>query len=87
MTTKLTKKEYTARKNEIVFKTEALFAKLEEAKRTDGASLAEGEDWNDLHDQFADLIQASEDLEQEWDTRNWTASDWTSWNLIANNVD
>lgn len=45
------------------------------------------DEWNLLYDAKHDLEDRLESLERQWDTRNWTGSDWNTWELVAQNID
>ena len=82
----LKRKEYNKQKAELVAKIELVTTELEAATETNGASL-NGASWNDLHDLKDDLEDELDTIESQWRTRNWSAADWTSYNLMANNID
>ncbi len=84
MTTKITRKQYSARKAELTAKIEGIKAKL--ADTTYCQSLP-GDGWNDLHDAEYDAEKELVDLDDEWDRRNWTHSDYALHSLICNNID
>ncbi len=87
---KLTKREYTKQTNELT----ALIADfnlaiaIRIAKIGDRqVSIDEGDSINAMHDKVAELEQAIKDMERRWNTRNWTAGDWASYELVAANID
>lgn len=44
--------------------------------------------WNELHDLIDfDLPAQIRRIESRYDTRNWTAADYTSYNLMVSNID
>lgn len=57
--------------------------KVEDIKKIDKI----GDYWNSLHDKQRELEKELDFLEDRWDRRNWTGSDWNSWELVANNID
>lgn len=87
---KLTKREYTKQMNELT----SLKADFELAIAIRIAnigdrkvSIEEGDSINDMHDKVADLERDIRHLESRWDTRNWTAGEWASYDLITSNID
>ena len=84
---KITKKQYNARSRFLALALSTVQQILTEAKRTNGANLVDIEDWNEFHDQERGIEKAQDALEHEWDTRKWTAAEWSSWNLITSNID
>ena len=42
---------------------------------------------NDIHDLIADLSDKVDDLDSEFETRNWTRGDWNSYELAMQNID
>ena len=55
--------------------------KVEDIKKIDKI----GGYWNSLHDKQRQLEQELNFLEDRWDRRNWTGSDWNS--LVTSNID
>ncbi len=46
-----------------------------------------GDYWNGLYYKQHELKKELDYLEDRWDRRNWTGSDWNSWELITSNID
>ena len=46
-----------------------------------------GDMLNHLHDSIDEIDNAINDIEHSWNTRNWTWSDWKSYELVAQNID
>jgi len=97
---KITKREYNTKKVEIEAKildiNKKLTALLKWSDTLDYYNLPEntrqklikvGDYWNGLHYKRYELEQELRFLEDEWDKRNWTGSDWNSWDLITSNID
>lgn len=89
---KLTKREYTKQMSDLTFRrnvtanyVQKLIDNIENLNRplTD----EEVTKINRLHDKVYDLEQEMHGLERRWDTRNWTAGDWASYELVAANID
>lgn len=51
------------------------------------ASFAYGEMLNHLHDAISEIENVIASVEDEYSTRNWTRSDWASYELAAQNID
>ena len=98
--TKITKKEYNNQKvtlqTQIIDTKNKLEALLKWSDTLDYNNLTEatrqkiikiGDYWNGLHDKQRELEQELTFLEDRWDRRNWTGSDWNSWELVINNID
>jgi uncharacterized protein YukE len=91
---KITKKEYNTRKTELnnKIKTYSDMLKAIENKINDDNTSVEdqqtlGENWNNLYDFKRDLEKELDSLEDEWERRNWTFSDYMQHSLICNNID
>ncbi len=79
---KLTKKAYQARMDAIaesMLKLGQVLAMLEAAGQYDSMNV--------IHDASWKLGEDTRSLEFEWNTRNWTSADWTSYSLVASNID
>ena len=50
-------------------------------------SVAYGDMLNHLHDAISEIENAMAGVEDEYSTRNWTRSDWASYELAAQNID
>lgn len=98
--TKITKKEYNTMKIELQAKItnmkKKLQALLDWSDTLDYNNLTEhtrhklnviGEYWNGLHDKQRDLEKELDSLDNRWDTRNWTGSDWNTYALMVANID
>jgi len=90
MSDKMSKQEHKAK----MAKLEALKAHVEAARDAFVAALDEGVDsidlgeaTNHLHDAVDRVDAAIRAQQGAWNTRNWTASDWSSWDLVTSNVD
>lgn len=89
----MTRKEYNQRKAELTKQLATIRNILQRADESDGKCFCvESADrvrdiWNMYNDTESDIERKLSDLESDWETRNWTAADWQSWNLIAANVD
>lgn len=46
-----------------------------------------GDCWNTLEDSIYILQEELKDLENRWETKNWTTSDWMEYDLVRNNID
>lgn len=82
---KITKREYTKQMNDLTTRkaaVEAMVAKIIDTEWTEKYPKL-----NAMHDRVWKLEQAIKDLESRWDTRNWTAGDWASHSLVAQNID
>lgn len=75
---------YNARKVQLNI---LLTAVRNELERFNAGERDDIEDWNLHHDIEASTEKALHDLDRQWETRNYTTADWTSLNLIANNID
>ena len=93
---KINKRQYTKKLEILNAKQAEIEQALQDADATEGGSLwtaemiAESEifdAWNELHDAKDDVKAEIQDLHSEWNTRNWTAGDWISWELVAANID
>ena len=93
-TRKLTRRAYHSRMDALsalLLDTEAEWDALAEACTT-GLIPADqhpeaGDRLNSLADKANDLRTEMRDLESQWQTRHWTAAEWTSWDLITSNID
>jgi DNA repair exonuclease SbcCD ATPase subunit len=97
---KITKKEYNSRKAELEAELKQVQYKISVLVKwndtLDYNNLAEqvrqklnkiGDYWNNLNDKEFELEQELQFLEDRWDRRNWTGSDWNSWELVTSNID
>lgn len=94
---KITKKQYQNRKTELLNKMQQTENKLTAVEQqiddpnyttlSDSEKILINSNWERLYDKLYDLKQNMQALESEWDRRNWTHSDYTQYNLIANNID
>jgi hypothetical protein len=80
----MTRKEYNKRKAQLEATLKDTKDKLSDVAYCESLP---GDGWNDLHDLQYDTEEELKHLEFAWDTRNWTASDWNSWDLITSNID
>lgn len=98
--TKITKREYNSKKTELQTQIADIKKKLQVldtwSNSLDWNNVTEhirqkfdklGDYWNRLHDKKHELEQELQFLEDRWETRNWTGSDWNSWELITSNID
>jgi uncharacterized membrane protein YgaE (UPF0421/DUF939 family) len=46
-----------------------------------------GNYWNNLHDKQRELEKELKYLDDKWNRRNWTESEWNSWELVTSNID
>lgn len=84
---KLTKKVYEQAKAALEAELAATRTTLALAQATDGASLPDIDMWDEYHDREADVEMALHSLARNWERRNWTAADYNTASLIANNID
>lgn len=67
-----------------------LEAKLREAQTAEeGMAGSEHtcEEWNAASDLIFDSEEAIRSMQRDRDTRNWTGADWSSYDLVASNID
>ncbi len=83
---KLTKSQYEEGKKALLAEIARLVAELDKLDAAEMGTI-DVNHWNDLHDQRYDKEQELKRLESSWGTRNWTAADWSSWDLVASNRD
>lgn len=84
----MTEAEYLEKKAAFEKRLDEARTKLAEAIDTKGESLADPDtEWDLLHDAIYDLEAEIEGLEDDWETRDWTSSEWREWNLMQRNVD
>lgn len=93
MKAKITKSQYTKRMNALLAKKALAESEVEimcqlfENHSGDAISL-ELTDWaNGFHDAVWNIDQEIKALDFEWNTRNFTGSDWNSYELVASNID
>jgi hypothetical protein len=89
---KLTKREYTKQMTDLTTRrniTANYLNKIIDNIQYIGRVVTEEEvtKINRLHDKVAEFDQAMRDLDRRWETRNWTAGDWSSHALVAANID
>jgi uncharacterized protein YfbU (UPF0304 family) len=86
---KLNRKQYEALMTVLVAAREARITEIEQAiaALNDSCPLSVADLINEMHDAVSDAERRIKDLEHAWDTRNYTTADWTSRELIINNVD
>lgn len=89
---KITKREYTKQMNDLTSRktitanyVQKLIDNIDNLNRP--LTEDEGTKLNRLHDKVADLSQQIKDLEDRWNRRNWTGSDYNTYALIAQNID
>jgi len=94
----MTKRQYEIRLAELNFKHDMLLTEWqagseridrfmeEEAEERENA-LKLGEWCNQLDSAAWETEQEIRALDFEWDTRDWTSSDWYQWELVNNNCD
>lgn len=94
---KITKREYNSRKSELLNKMQQTEIKLTAVEKQiddpnyttlpDSEKILINSEWESLFDRLYDLKKEMEALDDEWDRRDWTYSDYAQYNLIANNID
>ena len=82
---KITKREYTKQMTDLTFRKATLDAMI--AKIIDTGWVEKYDKLNGMHDRSYRLEQAIKDLDRTWQRRNWTAGDYASYALIAQNID
>lgn len=81
----ITKREYTKQMNDLTTRKNILEAYI--AKIIDNEMVEKYDGLNAKHDKVWKLEQDIKALENRWNTRNWTANDWNSHALVAQNID
>lgn len=89
---KMTKRKYEQEKQSILNQIETCkneLATLDKRYIENYSDITEeiGDYWNGLHDKLYDLEKELKFLEDRWDRRNWTHSDYQQWDLITSNID
>ena len=91
MTVKITKRQYTLemtrltdKRTELLKEEELLTARYDACE---DLSEAEYNRFDEITDAVYDLSQEINRLEDRWTTRNWTAAEWNSYDLMAANID
>lgn len=89
---RITKREYTKQMTDLTFRrnvTANYLNKVIDNSQSIGRIVTDDEvaKINRLHDKVADLDQQIKDLDDRWNTRNWTASDWARHALVTSNID
>ena len=85
--TKLTKKQYTKAMEILENQLKSVNEMLELADKTEGAIFSDIDQWNEYHDRAYDIEKEMKDLDEMWNRRNWTTSDYNLHSLIAQNID
>lgn len=89
---KLTKREYTKQMNDLTARrniTVNYLNKVIDNIQYVGRVLTDDEvtKINRLHDKVTEFDQQIKDLNGQWERRNWTYSDYASYELIQQNID
>lgn len=89
---KITKREYTKQMNDLTSRrtiTANYVQKLIDNIENLNRPLTDDEctKLNRLHDKVAAFDQDIKALDSRWNTRNWTAGDWASYELVTSNID
>ena len=84
---KMTRKQYNQEKANLNKRLAEVQAILAQAKATNGESLVDIDDWDEYHDEEWRINNDLKMLEISWGRRNWTASDYATQSLVAQNID
>ena len=88
---KMTRKQYTATRATLEAVVVGLNATLDALNNSvAGGRLlmpALADSYDALHDAIHDAKVSIKDLDGEWNRRNWTGADYSSWELVCANVD
>jgi len=89
---KLTKRQYEAYTARLqALRQQLVDTKAQAIKALDDMPALRSESYGDmlnhLYDSIYEIDNAINDLEHDWNTRNWTWSDWSSYSLVAQNID
>lgn len=86
---KMTKEQYQARITKLQRFQETNSRKIEEWHQwmEKNPNSPEWQDKNYLYDRKYAIKQLIDSVHHQWETRDWTAAEWNSYNLMINNID
>lgn len=78
----MTKKQYNQQKNVLLEKLESIRMEIEKMIESDQTN-----DVNDMYDKEYETETEIRFLDKAWETRNWTAAEWNTYELMTSNTD